>query len=195
MPGNLLYEMSSWSRTIIVPLSIVQATGVQRRAPAGMSVEELYVPEKKLSLPKRDRLSAVFNQADRFLKLWERRGLKEIRAKAIREAEKWTLDHMRFSNGVGGIYPSMMYALMAMDALGYERDHPDFIETLSQFEGLIMETEDRLEFEPAVSPVWDTAIAMFALGELGAAEPDSMRRATNRASGGPITRIIKKRMV
>jgi squalene-hopene/tetraprenyl-beta-curcumene cyclase len=179
MPGNLLYEMSSWSRTIIVPLSIVQATGVQRRPPAGMPIDELYLPETKLSLPKRDRLSRVFNQADRFLKLWERRGLKEIRAKAIREAEKWMLDHMRFSDGLGGIYPSMMYALMAMDALGYERDQPDFVETLKQFEALTIETEDRLEFEPAVSPVWDTAIALFALGELGAGEPDSMRRAAD----------------
>jgi squalene-hopene/tetraprenyl-beta-curcumene cyclase len=179
MPGNLLYEMSSWSRTIIVPLSIVQATGVQRRPPAGMSLDELYVPQKQLSLPKRDRLSGVFNQADRFLKLWERRGLKEIRAKAIREAEKWMLDHMQFSNGLGGIYPSMMYALMAMDALGYERDHPDFAETLRQFESLVIETEDRLEFEPAVSPVWDTAIAMFALGESGTAETDAMRKAAD----------------
>jgi squalene-hopene/tetraprenyl-beta-curcumene cyclase len=179
MPGNLLYEMSSWSRTIIVPLSIVQATGMQRRPPAGVSIDELYLPGEKLSLPKRDRLSRVFNQADRFLKLWERRGLKEIRAKAIREAEKWMLDHMRFSDGLGGIYPSMMYALMAMDALGYERDQPDFVETLKQFEALTIETEDRLEFEPAVSPVWDTAIAMFALGELGAAAPESMRRAAD----------------
>ncbi len=179
MPGNLLYEMSSWSRTIIVPLSIVQATGVQRRPPAGISVDELYLPNKQLSLPKRDRLSGVFNQADRFLKLWERRGLKEIRAKAIREAEKWMLDHMRFSNGLGGIYPSMMYALMAMDALGYERDQPDFAETLHQFESLIIETETSLEFEPAVSPVWDTAIAMFALGESGTAEPDALRRAAD----------------
>ena len=80
----------------------------------GMTVEELFVPKKKLVLPKRDRLSGVFNRADRLLKLWERRGLKEIRAKAIRDAEKWMLDHMRFSEGIGAIYPSMMYAIMAM---------------------------------------------------------------------------------
>jgi squalene-hopene/tetraprenyl-beta-curcumene cyclase len=225
MPGNLLYEMSSWSRVIIIPLSIIQALGAQRATPGGMTVDELYLPNKKLALPKRDRISAVFNQADRVLKLWERRGLKEIRAKAIREAEKWTLDHMRSSDGVGAIYPSMMYALMAMDALGYERDHPDFVETLRQFEGLMLVrepllkdsaptparenredapvvhasdlqahsasrfagdiqahpasrfAEGRMEFQPSLSPVWDTAISMFALGELGAAEPAAMRSA------------------
>jgi squalene-hopene/tetraprenyl-beta-curcumene cyclase len=208
MPGNLLYEMSSWSRVIIMPLSIIQALGAQRPTPGGTNVDELYLPHKKLALPKRDRISAVFNQADRVLKLWERRGLKEIRAKAIREAEKWTLDHMRYSDGVGAIYPSMMYALMAMDALGYERDHPDFVETLRQFEGLILvkgespaygqsaaivpadtglaatiSSGSRMEFQPSLSPVWDTAISMFALGELGdelgAAESAAMRAAAD----------------
>jgi squalene-hopene/tetraprenyl-beta-curcumene cyclase len=179
IPGNLLYEMSSWTRAIIVPLSIVQASGVQRDAPGGMTVEELYLPGKKLVAPKKDRIAAVFLQADRVLKLWERRGLKDIRARAIREAEKWMLDHMRFSEGVGAIYPSMMYAIMAMDALGYDRDHPDLLEAIKQFDRLILESNDRLEFQPCFSPVWDTAIAMFALGELRAGSPDRMRVAAD----------------
>src|SRR5579872_2398620 len=179
MPRNLMYEMSSWTRAIVVPLSIVQATGVRRPAPAGFTIEELYAANTKLVLPKKDRLSAVFIQADKVLKLWERRGPKDLRAKAIREAEKWMLDHLRFSDGIGAIYPSMMYAIMAMDVLGYEKDHPDFVEGLRQFEDLIMESEDRLQFQPAVSPVWDTAISMFALGELGSSNPDAMRRAAD----------------
>jgi squalene-hopene/tetraprenyl-beta-curcumene cyclase len=179
IPGNLLYEMSSWTRAIIVPLSIVQASGVQSKAPGGMTVEELYLPGKKLVAPKKDRISAVFLQADKVLKLWERRGLKDVRAKAIRECEKWMLDHLRFSEGVGAIYPSMMYTIMAMDALGYDRDHPDLLEAIQQFDRLILETGDRLEFQPCFSPVWDTAIAMFALGELGAATPERMRVAAD----------------
>ncbi len=177
VPGGLLYEMSSWTRTIVVPLSIVQASGVRR--PANICIDELYVPNRKLSLPKRDKVSQVFNQVDRILKLWERRGLKEVRARALREAEKWMLDHMRHSDGIGAIFPSIMYALMAMDALGYEHDHPDFIETRRQFEALILESDSHLEFQPAVSPVWDTAISMFALGQAGAADPFAMRSAAD----------------
>ncbi|HWB97578.1 MAG TPA: prenyltransferase/squalene oxidase repeat-containing protein, partial [Bryobacteraceae bacterium] len=179
IPGNLLYEMSSWTRAIIVPLSIVQASGVERPVPPGMTVEELYIPGQPLRLPKKDRLSAVFNQADRAIKLWERRGVKDIRAKAIREAEKWMLEHTRFSDGVGAIYPSIMYSIMAMDALGYERDQPDLEEAIRQFESLILETGDRLQFQPCVSPVWDTAIAMFALGELGQSREEEQRRAAD----------------
>jgi len=61
-----------------------------------------------------------------------------------------------------------MYAVMAMDALGYERDHPDLQLALKQFDDLILESEESLIFQPAKSPVWDTAYALFALGESGA---------------------------
>jgi squalene-hopene/tetraprenyl-beta-curcumene cyclase len=179
IPGNLLYEMSSWTRAIIVPLSIVQASGIQRPAPSGFSIDELYAPGVKLRLPKKNLLSALFNQADRVIKLWERRGVKDVRARAIREAEKWMIERTHFSGGLGAIYPGMMYSIMAMDALGYERDQPDFVEAMHQFESLILETDDRLEFQPAVSPVWDTAIALFAFGEAGAIDSERARLAAD----------------
>ncbi len=179
IPGNLIYEMSSWTRAIIVPLSIIQASGVQRAAPKGMTLEELFIPGQKLVLPRKDRLSAIFNQADRVLKLWERRGMKDIRAKAIREAEKWMLERMHSADGLGAIYPSMMYSIMAMDVLGYERDQPDLVEGSRHFEGLQLETADRLEFQPCVSPVWDSAIALFALGESRTLPPEAGRRAAD----------------
>ncbi|HSF07854.1 MAG TPA: squalene--hopene cyclase [Nitrospirales bacterium] len=179
IPGNVLSEISSWSRAIVVPLSILQASGIQRKVPGDWTVDELMVPNRKLRFPRKDPFSLMFHQVDKILKLWEKRGFKDVRAKAIREAEKWMLDHMRFTDGLGAIFPGMMYALMAMDALGYERDHPDFIDTLGQLEGLILEKEDALQFQPSLSPVWDTAISMFALGELGVGEPQAMQRAAD----------------
>ncbi|MFN3323200.1 MAG: squalene--hopene cyclase [Bryobacteraceae bacterium] len=179
VPGNLLYEMSSWTRTIIVPLSIVQAVGGTRPTPGNIDVQELYTPGVRLTMPKREGISLLFNQADRLVKVWERRGIKDIRKSAVREAERWMLDHLRFSDGLGAIYPAMMYSIMAMDALGYERDHPDLIEAIEQFDALILETEDRLQFQPCVSPVWDTAIAAFALGELGRTDLPELTRAAD----------------
>lgn len=176
IPGNVLYEISSWSRAIVVPLSMIQASGVQHRVPGNWTIDELLLPKRKLTFPKKDPFSIMFHQVDKVLKLWEKRGFKDIRAKAVREAEKWMLDHMRFTDGLGAIFPGMMYALMAMDALGYERDHPDFLETLHQLDGLILERDDVLQFQPSLSPVWDTAIAMFSLGELGIGQPEAMQR-------------------
>ena len=70
--------------------------------------------------------------------------MKDIRAKAIREAEKWMLERMHSADGLGAIYPSMMYSIMAMDVLGYERDQPDLVEALRHFEGLQLETAERI---------------------------------------------------
>src|SRR5712691_7724119 len=168
VPGGLIYEMSSWTRAIVMPLSIIQAKTDTRPVPAGFNLDELVVPGKTFKLPKRDRLSALFRQLDVALKVWATRGPEMIRKPAIREAEKWILDHTRNSDGLGAIFPSMMYLIMALDALGYPRDHPDLIEAIRQFEGLLTETPDAFYFQPCVSPVWDTSIAMFALGAMGA---------------------------
>src|SRR5690242_3312508 len=57
LPLDVLYQMSSWTRAILVPLSIVQSVGKQRPVPDGFDVNELFHSKRKLSLPKRSGLS------------------------------------------------------------------------------------------------------------------------------------------
>jgi squalene-hopene/tetraprenyl-beta-curcumene cyclase len=179
LPGNVLYEMSSWTRSILVPLSIVQARGSNRRAPSGFTVDELLRPGAGTALPKRKGLALVFYHLDRMFKVWEKRGSERLRGAAIREAERWILDRTRFTEGLGAIYPAMMYFIMALDALGYPRDHPDLVEAIRHFESLMIETPERFLFQPCVSPIWDTALAAFALGEAGCADDARMARAAD----------------
>jgi squalene-hopene/tetraprenyl-beta-curcumene cyclase len=179
LPLDVLYRMSSWTRAILVPLSIVQAVGKQRPVPEGFDVNELFHPKRKFSLPKRSGLSFVFHHLDRAVKVWERRALKDVRSAAVREAEHWMLDRTRYTEGLGAIYPSMMYLIMALDCLGYPDDHPDLIEAKHQFDRLILESNDRFQFQPCVSPVWDTAYALFALGESCSAEPAAKTRSAD----------------
>ncbi|MEN6535619.1 MAG: squalene--hopene cyclase [Bryobacteraceae bacterium] len=179
LPAGILYEMSSWTRAIVVPLTIVQATGRKRKAPDGFNLDELFVPGKKLTLVKKEGLAKLFIHLDRLVKLWDKRGLKNLRAVALREAEQWILARTRNSDGLGAIYPSMMYHIMALDSLGYASDHPDFVEAVRQLDCLLTETDDRFFFQPCFSPVWDTAIAAFALGEGGLAEPKDLSRAAD----------------
>jgi squalene-hopene/tetraprenyl-beta-curcumene cyclase len=167
IPGNVLYEMSSWTRTIIVPLSIVQALAAPKPTPGNLRIDELFHPSRRLALHRRDRIANVFVQADKLFKRWERQNVRKIRGHAIREAESWMMNRMQHSEGLGAIYPSIMYSIMAMEVLGYERDHPDLMQALRHFDGLMIESEESLIFQPSKSPVWDTAIAAFALGELG----------------------------
>ncbi|HEU0124042.1 MAG TPA: squalene--hopene cyclase [Bryobacteraceae bacterium] len=178
--GGVLYEMASWTRAIVVPLSIVQSLGGVRPAPDGISVDELIHTDAKLGLPKRDRfLSPIFHQVDKLLKLWERRGHRDARIAAVRQAEKWMLEHCRNSDGLGAIYPAMQYTIMALEALGYPADHPDLVEAKAHFENLITETEDEIYFQPCFSPVWDTAYAAFCLAEAGFPNPEALRRSAD----------------
>jgi squalene-hopene/tetraprenyl-beta-curcumene cyclase len=179
LPGNVLYEMSSWTRSILVPLSIVQARSLHRKAPAGFTLEELLLPNVSLALPKRKGLSLLFHHLDRVFKVWEKRGSERIRGAAIREAEHWILDRTRHTEGLGAIYPAMMYFIMALDALSYPEDHPDLVEAIRHFESLLIETPDRFQFQPCVSPIWDTAICAFAMGEAGLGDDPRMTRSAD----------------
>jgi len=179
LPGNVLYEMSSWTRSIVVPLSIVQARGANRRAPDGFTLDELLLPGVSLKLPKRSGLSILFHHLDRVFKVWEKRGSERVRGAAIREAERWVLARTQHTEGLGAIYPAMMYMIMALDALSYPADHPDRLEAIRHFESLLLETEDRFIFQPCVSPIWDTAIAAFALGEAGVTGDPRMTQAAD----------------
>ncbi len=179
LPGNFLYEMSSWTRAIVVPLSIVQALGGTKPTPGKLRIDELAHPKRRFALQRKDRIANLFITADKLLKRWERQNVRKVRDSAIRQAERWMLEHLQHTEGLGAIYPGMMYAIMAMDVLGYERDHPDLLSEMKHFDGLMLETADSLVFQPSKSPVWDTAIAAFALGELGEGDPKRLTAAAD----------------
>lgn len=177
--GNLLYEMSSWTRAIVIPLSIVQSMNPARPVPAGFTLEELFTPGVPVTFQSDHKLFSwrrVFLTIDQGLKLWERIAPKAIRRLAIRKAERWILDRTRYTDGLGAIYPPMQYSIMALDLLGYAHDHADRAEAQQQFDRLMVHTEDRFFFQPCFSVVWDTAIAAHALGEAGVAPNSALQR-------------------
>lgn len=186
---KILYEMSSWTRTIVVPLSVVQAAGGQRPAPDGITLSELEVPGTSPPILSKGWWGPVFRHLDRGFKLWERLGPRRMRENALREAERWMLDRTRYTEGLGAIYPAMMYLVMALDALGYADDHPDLVEGIRQFDALLIEQGDRFQFQPCFSPLWDTAYAAFALGEAGQMD----RAALTRAADWMISREVRRR--
>jgi squalene-hopene/tetraprenyl-beta-curcumene cyclase len=183
LPGKFIYQMSSWTRAIVVSLSIVRAHDPCRPAPSGFSLDELCAPGVALGFPGDAEWFTwrnLFLRIDRFLKFWERRGPRGIRQKALRTAEQWMLERFEHCDGLGAIYPPMMYAIMALDVLGYPEDHPARQEAVRQFERLMVDDGKRpLFFQPCFSPIWDTGIAMFALGESGARVRPALSRAAN----------------
>ena len=74
-----------------------------------------------------------------------------MRTKAIRRAEQWMLERTRYTDGVAAIYPPMMYVIMALDLLGYPKDHPDVKEAEQQFFNLLVDDERGFFFQPCFS--------------------------------------------
>lgn len=179
LPFNFIYQMSSWTRAIVLSLSIVHAANPSRPVPAGFTLDELFVPGAPMH-PHLD-VSALswrnlFLIIDRLLKRWEKFGFHFVRKQAIKKCCKWMIEHFEASDGLGAIYPSMQYAVMALDVLGYAPDHPLRAEAEKHFNYLMVDDERGFYMQPCFSPVWDTAIAAFALAEGGATSPEVLGR-------------------
>jgi squalene-hopene/tetraprenyl-beta-curcumene cyclase len=168
LPFGFIYQMSAWTRSIVIPLSIVHASNPQRPVPAGFNLEELFLPGAPM-LPEWDLKSLTWRNSflflDKFLKGWERWGPGFVRNYAVRKCAEWMIEHFDGSDGLGAIYPSMQYAIMALDLLGYGPDHPLRRQAENEFEKLMVDDSGGFYMQPCFSPVWDTAIAAFALGE------------------------------
>ncbi|HHT9104281.1 MAG TPA: squalene--hopene cyclase [Candidatus Wujingus californicus] len=167
-----IYEMSYWSRCIVVPLSI--AIDRKPRIPVGdYLIQELYlIPRDKVfyRIKRDDSLFSwrnFFIDADSIFRRYEQHPIKFIRKIALKRAEKWMLEHMEKSGGTGAIWPSIINSIFAMKCLGYPDDHPAMLSQLKAVEALVVYEGDKLYLQPCVSPVWDTAWAVIALHESG----------------------------
>ncbi|SPE43555.1 Squalene-hopene cyclase [Candidatus Sulfopaludibacter sp. SbA3] len=166
LPFQFLYQMSSWTRAIAVSLSIVHAANPRRPVPAGFHLDEIWSPGVSPAFHTDAGWLTwhnTFLTVDRLLKWWERSGSQSIRRKAIEKAAQWMIQRLENSDGLGAIYPPMMYSVMALDVLGYAPDDPLRVETLRQFNNLMVDDGERFFFQPCFSPVWDTAIGAYAL--------------------------------
>jgi squalene-hopene/tetraprenyl-beta-curcumene cyclase len=177
--GNLIYEMSSWTRAIVIPLSVVHAHNPMRPVPEGFTLDEIHAPGVSFAFQWDTNLFSwknFFLTVDRALKLWEKYGSRSIRRKAIKKAMEWALERTKDSDGLAAIYPPMQYLIMALDVTGVPRDNPHHQEAQRQFENLMIDDGNRFLFQPCFSPVWDTAIAAFAVGESQMAPPDALKK-------------------
>jgi squalene-hopene/tetraprenyl-beta-curcumene cyclase len=174
-----LYEISAWSRAILVPLSICYAKKPFKKIPPEMGVEELFVggmSKSRMHLRWSKKLISwrnFFLCLDRMTHWFEWVHIRPLRSIALKSAEKWMLERLEMSDGLGAIYPSMMNAIIAMRCQGYSLDDPQVIRALDEFEKLGIEEGETFRMQPCMSPVWDTAYAMFALGEAGVPPNDA----------------------
>jgi len=181
-----LYEISSWSRGILVPLSIIYAKKPFKKLAPEQGIEELFVGGRHTNLHLRwDRKRPVswrnfFLLTDRMVHWFERVHIRPLRKMAIKRAKEWMLERFEKSDGLGAIYPAMLNSIVALRCLDYSLDDPQLIRAMDEFEKLGIDCPEgtpdypvpTFRMQPCFPPVWDTAQAMYALGEAGVRRDD-----------------------
>ncbi len=165
-----IYEISSWSRGTVVPLSVVCAHKPVHRLEQG--VQELFTDaDQDLGFHADGHLFSswrnFFIHLDGFFKFVGKSPWKPFRRPALKKAEAWVLSHQEKEGDFGGIQPAMLNSLLALHLLGYAKDHPAMVKGMEAVDRFLIEREDHTFMQACVSPLWDTAIACNALLDSG----------------------------
>lgn len=168
-----IYRISAWSRTIVVPLSIMWAFRPERAVAPELGIPELFLqaPENwpPLRCPGLDSAGGwftwerFFRSVDRGFKLAERWRLRPFRQRALRAAETWMVRRFAHSDGLGAIFPPIIWSLIALKCLGYADESAEVRECRRQLDALMIEEQGAVRLQPCKSPVWDTALVLRAL--------------------------------
>lgn len=170
-----IYAMSAWSRTIFVPLSVVDAYKPVTQLPAEMHIRELFLaPPETPRWPAKPTAqwfswTNFFLGIDWCMKKVERLGLTPFRRWAVRKAVRWMRERSRDgeSDGIGAIFPPIIYHAIVLRALGVPEDDAEMKWVMSQLDDLGIEEDGALRLQPCKSPVWDTALSLIGAADAG----------------------------
>ena len=163
-------KVSYWSRTVIAPLIVLMALKPRAKNPKGVGIDELFVAPPNLVRkwhrnPTGEFAGTILLWVDKILRSVESRMPKKRRARAIAAAMKFIEERLNAVDGLGGIFPAMVNAVLAMEALGYAKDDPRLVTAKKAVDGLLVVREHEAYCQPCRSPIWDTGLAACALME------------------------------
>jgi squalene-hopene/tetraprenyl-beta-curcumene cyclase len=191
-----LNKVSYWSRTVVTPLLILLATKASAKNPTGVGVRELFTVDpfverdynRAATTAPLGRALLVFDAIVRVLQPFLPRF---VRARSLAKAMRWTLERLNGEDGLGAIFPAMANSLMALDAMGYAKDHPARATARRAIDKLLVFNGDEAYCQPCVSPVWDTSLVAHALLEDGDEQGRAaVRRANDWLRGRQVLDVI-----
>jgi len=171
-----VYDWACWARQTIVPLTVVCSLRPVRPLP--FSMPELRAGDQQAAAANRarDPWTAAFQGLDRVLHGYERCRVRigpaeALRTAAMRRCAEWIIARQERDGCWGGIQPPWVYSLLALHLLGYELDHPVISRGLAGLDRFTVREDGPdgqvRRLEACQSPVWDTALAVVALGDAG----------------------------
>jgi squalene-hopene/tetraprenyl-beta-curcumene cyclase len=179
-----LDKVSYWSRTVMVPLFVLCSRKPVAKNPRGVHIRELFTtpPEKERDYFRDSK--KLGGLLGRVMLVVERIGRRldpciptATRERATKRAEEWMLERLNGDDGLGAIFPAMVNAVEVMTILGYPADDPRLVTAKRALKKLLVIGPSSAYCQPCVSPVWDTALTVRAMQEVG--DDTSLEAATD----------------
>ena len=182
-----IYDLSYWCRISLVPMSILYQLKPLVKLDPKYHIDELFLQprgERKWSFapvnePGLMSWGGLFNIGAKAVKALEFATSPVLSKVALNKAQKWILDHQDDSGDWGGIYPPIMYNIMALSRMGMPLSDERIVKAFKALDRFMIYHKecDGLHVLACVSPVWDTAWALYAMAEAGfdTARPEFQR--------------------
>lgn len=179
-----LSKVSYWTRTVLVPLLILMCLKPTARNPRCVDIRELFIgsPEEErnyLVNPTGSVWGDIFLGIDKVLRKVEPMLPRSARERAIQAALDFIKPRLNGEDGLGGIFPAMANTVMAYEALGYPKNHPDLVTAKEAIRKLLRTKSGKDFCQPCLSPIWDTGLAVHTLAETG--DPDDSQSVSSAA--------------
>jgi squalene-hopene/tetraprenyl-beta-curcumene cyclase len=172
-------KISYWARTVIVPLLVLRKLRPRAANPRGVGIDELFL-EPPAGITKlargahqKEPWATFFFALDAALRVAEPRFPKRSQRRAMDKAVAFVTERLNGEDGLGGIFPAMVNAVMMYAALGAPQSDPRRAIARQSVEKLLVVKEDEAYCQPCFSPVWDTALVAHALQEAGTPEAEA----------------------
>jgi len=176
-----IYEMSYWSRCIVVPLSIIWAHKPTMEMPVGIQELRVAAATPNVERSMRERFwRGFFTLTDVAFKAVESTRLTPLRRRAIDKAKAWILERLNMSGGLGAIFPPIINTIFAFRCLGIAVDDPLIESQLAELRKLEIDDGDTLHLQPCFSAIWDTALGIHCLRASGLPADDARLLAATR---------------
>jgi squalene-hopene/tetraprenyl-beta-curcumene cyclase len=188
-------KVSYWSRTVMIPLFILYTLKATAKNPHKVNVLELFVThpdEEQHYFPERTLLNKVFLGLDRLGHITRPLIPKKAHELAIQKAHDWFVERMNGEDGLGAIFPAMLYSYEALLLLGYDKNHELVVTARKAIDKLLVINENDAYCQPCLSPVWDTGLSILALQEV---QKNTPTKATSDSLANAYTWLKSKQLL
>jgi squalene-hopene/tetraprenyl-beta-curcumene cyclase len=179
----------------MIPLFILYTLKATAKNPHKVNVLELFVThpdEEQHYFPERTLLNKFFLGLDKLGHITRPLIPKKAHELAIQKAHDWFVERMNGEDGLGAIFPAMVYSYEALLLLGYDKNHELVVTARKAIDKLLVINENDAYCQPCLSPVWDTGLSVLALQEV---QKNTPTKATSDSLANAYTWLKSKQLL